>query len=81
MMLFWGEGFLRGFMRFIFLAAIALFCWGWVSNVALGRMTTWQYINKLCADFQQGIKTEVEKCRKTGDRIINNVQAWGRPVF
>ncbi|MFH1207954.1 MAG: hypothetical protein V1673_00155 [Candidatus Omnitrophota bacterium] len=61
------------FVRFVFLAVAILFCWGWVSNVALGRMTTGQYVRKISMDFQQGILNEVEKIRKTTDRITHHV--------
>lgn len=72
-MLFWGEGFTRKFMRFLFLVLVVLFCWGWVAHVALGGMTTGQYIQKLRMDFQQGIKNGSEKiCEYTG-RIARNV--------
>jgi hypothetical protein len=73
-MLFWGEGFLNKFVRLVFLAGVLLFCWGWVSNVALGRMTTGQYVRKIGMDFQQGISDELGKIRKTTDRIARNVR-------
>ncbi len=81
MMLFWGEGVLRKVVRFVLLVLIVLFCWGWVTNVALGKMNTGQYINKLCADFQQGIKNGSEKASKAANRVTSLVQAWGRPII
>jgi hypothetical protein len=73
MKLFWGEGFLNRFGKLLFLALIILFCWGWVLNVALGRMTTGQYVRKIGMDFQQGISNELGKIFKTTDRITHNV--------
>ncbi|MFH1801093.1 MAG: hypothetical protein ABH891_09675 [Candidatus Omnitrophota bacterium] len=60
-------------VRLVLLVLIILFCWGWVSNVALGRMTTGQYIRKIGADFQQRISNGLGKMRKTTDRITHNV--------
>ena len=76
MMLFWGEGFLNKLMKLVFLALIVLFCWGWVSNVALGRMSTGQYLRKICMDFQQGTLSKMGKIRNTTDRITHNVNTF-----
>lgn len=81
MILFWGEGFLRKLAKILALGAVVAFSWGWVAHVALGRMTTRQYVNQLYADFQQGIKVESEKIRKTMERITHDVQSWGRPII
>ena len=74
MMLFWGEGFLRRFTRIVLLVGAALFLWGWISHVAMGRMTTGQYVHKLCADFQQGVKNGSENIIKIKNRIFGDVE-------
>ena len=81
MMLFWGEGFLRQLVKLILLVMLVLFCWGWVSHVVLGRMTTSQYVHQMCTDFLQGIISKSEKANQTINRMINGVKAWGRPVI
>lgn len=80
MILPWGEGFLGKTMRFLFLVLAVLFCWGWVSHVILGRMTTGQYIRKISIDFQQGITNECKKISKTGNTVANNVRDWNGPA-
>jgi hypothetical protein len=80
-MLFWGEGFLNKLSKFLILAVAALFCWGWVSHVVLGRMTTGQYIRKLSMDFQQSLSDRSKKIREARDRITQNFKTWGQPGF
>ena len=79
MIIFWGEGFLRKIMQLLLLAAIGLFCWGWITNVALGRMTTRQYINKLYNDIHRGVITTEGEVRARMDRVSRNVRTWYGP--
>ncbi len=79
MILFWGEGFLRKLMTSLVLAAVVAFCWGWVANVALGGMTTRQYVSKISRDLYEGIMTMSGNARKTADRTARNVQTWSGP--
>ncbi len=56
----------------IFLVVLGLFCWGLVSSVILGKMTTGQYVHKLRMDFQQGIMDHWPgPILETMDRITN----------
>lgn len=80
MMLFWGQGFLRGLVRFLLLVLVVLFCWGWLTHVVLGRMTTRQYIQKICADCQNYITGQKDKIQKTTTRVTGVVKEWGGPV-
>lgn len=61
---------------FLVLTVIVLFCWGWVKHVASGRLTTEQYVRKLCLDFQQEAGSRSEKIRQKMGRIAHNVRVW-----
>ena len=69
---------MKELIKLIFWVAIIFFCWGWVSNVAKGRMTTSQYIHKIDRDFQQAIIDGTNKMLKTSyvSRITRNVQTF-----
>lgn len=77
---------MKKLIGFLVLAGLALFCWGWVSHVALGKMTTGQYVRKIGRDFrqfqtdlQEKIMGDTEKMIKTKDRIAKNVRAGAVP--
>ena len=72
---------IKKIIGFTVLVLLCLFCWGWVSNVVLGPMTTGQYIRKLAVDFQQRMASESGKILKTKTRIVRDVQNWGRPII
>jgi len=48
-------------LKLFFWIALGFFCWGWISNVALGKMTTSQYLHMLDAQFQQWVISGTEK--------------------
>jgi len=77
----YGEDFsMKTLIRFMVLVAVVLFCWGWISNVALGRMTTGQYVRSIGMDFQQGIKNSIEKILNTKKAIAYNLREWRDPI-
>jgi hypothetical protein len=78
MKLFWGEGFLNQFLKFMIFVMIVLLCWGWISHVALGRMTTGQYFRKMSIDFRQGLFNMAAEIQSSRDRIVRNMQTWGQ---
>lgn len=80
MMLFWDEGFLRKLTKIILVAAVVLFCWGWVSCVAVGGMTTGQYLHKIRMDLQHGVKTVSDKIFKYTGRVTGNVKTLRGPA-
>ncbi len=78
---------MKKLMKFLLLAGVALFCWGWISHVVLGGMTTGQYLQKIRldlrqfqTDLQEKIMGDTEKMFKTKDRIAKDVKSWGSPV-
>ena len=58
-------------LKFIFFVGMCLFCWGLVSNVILGEMTTGQYIHKINVDLKQN--------KQTIQQAIRN--EWRGPIF
>ena len=76
MRIFWGEGFLKGLMKLLFLVLLVLFLWGWVVNVPSGRMTTRQYINKIYRDLQRGITTIANEVNARTGRVMHNTKTW-----
>ncbi len=52
-------------IKLIVLIAVALFCWGWISNVLLGGMTTEQYILKLNRGLDQWVTSTSERVLQT----------------
>jgi hypothetical protein len=61
-------------MRFIIFLLLVLFCWGWISNVGLGRLTTGEYIYKIANDFRQGIMNTVEEISKAQKGFMYNLR-------
>ena len=68
-------------MGYMFLVGFALFCWGWISNVALGRMTTEQYLHKISMDFKQSIIDGVNGIVRAKNGIQHNLREWSGPVI
>jgi len=69
-------------VKIILLVLAALFCWGWVSHVVLGKMTTGQYLYKLRGDFQRTVTAIIkgsDEVSRRADRIANNTQTLYGP--
>ena len=52
-------------IKIIVLIAVALFCWGWISNVFLGGMTTEAYIRKINNGLDQWVTNGAERILQT----------------
>ena len=66
------------FIKLIALVGVALFCWGWVSNVFLGRMTTRQYIDMINRRFDHWVISKSEKALSTPyvSGVISNYKTF-----
>ena len=78
---------MKTLVKFVLLVLIGLFCWGWISNVALGKMSTGQYLWKLrmelrqfSIEFKDKITADSKKTVKTKERIVSDLGKWGGTV-
>ena len=61
-------------MNLVVLVAMIAFSWGWVTHVAMGNMTTAQYVSKIGRDLYNGIMAMSGNVRTTADRTAGHVR-------
>ena len=73
---------MKKLIKLLFWVVVALFCWGWVSDVLIGGMSTQQYFHALDMKFQQVLVNGVDKISKTkaATQITRNVRTFYGPV-
>ncbi len=70
---------MKKLIKLILLVVLGLFCWGWVSNVIVGKMTTGEYIHRIrlgfrqfAIDLREKILADSKTAVKTGKRIARD---------